>query len=218
MIMRRRLLNLLTAFSLLLAVAIIALKFRSERINDHLSFSIGPRLFFVTNDKAGLKLALLSGRRFNRPLLWTSCRDRVYDGFIVAEVPGPRKNWSFMDIQYTSNSMSAFLNRDGTLFWSNNGSPVPVWSEMVRSPYVLPSTHVLIRRRLALIFFSILPLVWIPQRMRVAVKARRRRRLGLCAHCGYDLKASSERCPECGTAIPSPPATHPTPSIELPAQ
>jgi hypothetical protein len=33
------------------------------------------------------------------------------------------------------------------------------------------------------------------------LRARRRRQAGQCCRCGYDLRGSSQRCPECGTII-----------------
>ncbi len=33
-------------------------------------------------------------------------------------------------------------------------------------------------------------------------RRRKRRKLGLCLKCGYDLRGSAERCPKCGEVIP----------------
>ena len=45
---------------------------------------------------------------------------------------------------------------------------------------------------------AVLPFLWVRERRQLV----RRKRLNLCLRCGYDLRASKIRCPECGEAIP----------------
>jgi hypothetical protein len=92
--------------------------------------------------------------------------------------------------------------------WTNGSGRFGFWS--LKDFWVVGS------RAIAIPFWvptAIGVLLGIPALMlarRSAVRAHRRR-YGLCISCGYDLRESKERCPECGWEIEAPKGTAPSP-------
>ena len=73
--------------------------------------------------------------------------------------------------------------RSGRSFWLPTG-----WNPQA----TIPHWHFLIYTGALPLWFCVRRYLSLP-----ALQSRRRKR-GLCFACGYDLRASSERCPECG--------------------
>ncbi len=55
--------------------------------------------------------------------------------------------------------------------------------------------------RLPWAFLAALAAAWPGVRLVSLLRRRHRRAAGRCASCGYDLRATPDRCPECGTLI-----------------
>ena len=184
--LRRIIFNALTALSLLLCLATVVLWAYSYRhipfLNRQLQ-SRDTRTFWV------VELCVSSGQlqfgidraRWNQtldpyPVHWTYGRDGNRDNNSLYEnrLPGPR--WSIGHLVEYSSTYSASAN----------------WTRMDKSD----NRDDVFYAPIALLFIlsASLP-AW---RLNSRLRRNRRTGKGLCPICNYDLRATPDRCPECG--------------------
>ena len=203
--MARRLFTLLSALSLLLFVAVCVLWVRSYRYADGADFARPGGLLLQTDSWRGeLGVDTVVGwpapeaqfRSYEPPIGLMPARP-----FIVPDTDqGDLKRWQAGVVSGARGRARTPLRDDGSVVrlsgYSINESqyhrlsnPMPYWS--IGVPHWL----------LACIT-AYPPLVWIFRFLKTSVRRGRTARpsvRGLCRQCGYDLRATSGRCPECGT-------------------
>jgi rRNA maturation protein Nop10 len=166
--MRRRLFKVVAALSLLLCVAASMLWVRSYRIADSIEWMSHYRQRFVACSR----------------------------GRILAQINrGPSGTNEFEPITHHADVIKANdtqgLGRPWRYggFWIEELSFAPSGSSSASLPY----TDVIVPLYAVVIVSLIVPGVALRRMIR-----QRRYGPGVCANCGYDLRATPDRCPECG--------------------
>jgi hypothetical protein len=190
--LRRWMLNALAVLSLLLCIATVALWARSEHQLDCFIRNISPGLpsdsqpaYLLFTGPGVVDLAK------EDPAQWNNIE---WDGPELQFWSGPR---SSPPIVSPDGKMTIYLDappwKPPTHEFAGFG-----WegSAVAMGPNLTPTTW---RISLPLWFFALALSVFPLSRIVSMTGHVRRRRAGFCAGCGYDLRATPDRCPECGT-------------------
>ena len=180
--MKRRLFPILSALSLLLSVAVVLLWLRSMLVGDTFY-----RHFY--RDEAGFTMWNLNVVVIGRG--GVAFHQRVYPRSPAGPIPlNPRFGpWPFHQTMKPEYPYFDYMHKPKLGF---------VWA---RSEQRLPNGGMYRQVQLVVPFWAILLLVLPPALLTVRrhVILARRKPPGLCPSCGYDLRATPKRCPECGT-------------------
>ena len=176
--MRRFLFTTLSALSLLLCIAAAAEWVRSARSIDH-------PFVWHKSPLEGYAVVTGEGRLGVTHRLHVSPVVRAPAGATPAELAvwsqqfGPQSTRQFLGFAYWRIVHTSRAARHGTFYMGQERWVlVPYWAVVLAT--------------------AAPPVVWFVRRRR-ARRARRAAAMNRCPTCGYDLRASGARCPECGT-------------------
>jgi hypothetical protein len=127
----------------------------------------------------------------------------------LAELVVKPRTWKHFGLNGYLTHVSVEIDRDGRVHWNTERNtqfvmPGPTildtynaslhpspWITLQEREIVVPYLHLMA-------VCSLFPLLWGSLAVRRTIRSWRRMRRGLCVRCGYDLRESPERCPECG--------------------
>jgi hypothetical protein len=174
---KRRIFNAIAVVSALLCVATVALWIQSCFIHEKIVWHSGSNTWGVVNCDGRLQLKKMETRSVPSGY-------QRWDGSM-------RGNWEGDgDVIEERRAFGIGWHRGGVPFQGSTVAPPPRFSFQYES-LALPYWFITLA-------FAVVP-------ARSSLRAARRAwltRHGRCGDCGYDLRATPERCPECGT-IPS---------------
>jgi hypothetical protein len=195
--MKRRLFNLLAIGSAILFVAVCVFWLRSRTRWDEVTWMYCRYLpdKSITSDEAhfisesdGLELMLMHGHVPPRPVDLV----RGYD-VNADETHGRPRVW-FSSEAYDGLVTYVYSNAPSPIF----RSPINFSTLRRQQPKDIDdgrTVALVMSHWLLTMLLLVMPVWWLKR----ARDTRRAGRLGLCSKCGYDLRATPERCPECGT-------------------
>ncbi|MDB5173601.1 MAG: hypothetical protein JWN51_2374 [Phycisphaerales bacterium] len=185
--MRRRLFTLLSALSLLLFVGTCGLWVRSYGRCDVLWMERSHR-FRLASERGKIEISTAS--KF-------STEDNYWSK-IHRERPSPYSaNWTFTHFSSEVASRRIISTFDFELHHHEPGLPIGDAGWNISDYQIISSARVPFW--FCAIAESLIPSVWLWR----VVRDPRARQRGSCRVCGYDLRATPDRCPECGTVPPA---------------
>jgi hypothetical protein len=122
-------------------------------------------------------------------VLWVRCNERFYTSHVSSLTNGPAR-WEIVYIR------DSFVVRKSLKLFKPPPTTLPkgaVWAGISQATVYAQLSYWEL-----LAFFAVLPAFWVVRYMRDRRKLMRSNR-GACPSCDYDLRATPDRCPECGT-------------------